>query len=154
MTKRTSDRRRHGRFPILDGLLEPINLRYPSPNGGHRTIPAILTNLSAGGMSMVTFTEPPHARRFEMDLNLPGLHHIPIQAKVTWVHTKGDVYAVGMVFVKIHRKDQVLLRHMGQDFQDCETRIGLSLPEACVPTCSFHRLCKKPQKAPQFPPRV
>jgi len=151
----TTDRRKHSRIPILGGVVEPINLRFTNDAGvGAATVPAIITDLSEGGMSMVTFTEPPHAKVFEMDLNLPGLHHIPITARVLWVHTKGPTYAVGMTFTKIAKKDQQVLKQMIQDFQDCETRLGLNLPEACVPDCTFHRLCEKPQKAKHFPPKV
>ena len=39
---------------------------------------------------------------------------------------------------------------MAQDNQDCETRIELKLPEACVSTCGFHFLCAKPQKGPYW----
>lgn len=147
------ERRKHSRFPICEGLMEPISLRY-ALSGAAISVPAIITDLSAGGIAMVTFGEPPRAKHFEIDLNLPGLHHIPITAKILWVHTKGETYAVGMEFEDISKKDLSCLQKMAQDYQDCETRIALGLPEACVPTCGFHALCKKPQKAPHWPPKV
>lgn len=149
------ERRKQPRIPILGGVVEPIDLRFTDEAGATAgTVPAVITDLSEGGLSLVTFMEPPHAKRFEMDLNLPGLPHIPVTAKVLWVHTKGSTYAMGMSFVKIAKKDMQALKAMVQDFQDCETRISLNLPESCVPDCSFHRLCEKPQKAPHFPPKV
>lgn len=150
----TQERRKHRRIPLTNGLLEPINLRFDAETGSPMTVPAVITGLSEGGMSLVTFTEPPRAKRFEMDLDLPGLGHVPISAKVLWVHTKGPTYAVGMSFMKIARKDMASIKEMVQDYLDCETRISLGLPEACVPTCTFHRLCEKPQKAKHFPPKV
>lgn len=149
-----SDRRSQPRIPIVDGLMEPINLDFDGSDGQSNSVPAIITDLSAGGICMVTFSEPPRARQFEIDLHLPGLRHIPVSAKVLWVHTKGETYMVGMAFVKISKKDLQYLESMSQDYMDCETRIELSLPEACVPDCHFHRLCKKPQKAPHWPPKA
>ena len=155
MKKQGKERRRHERLPIMDGVLETIDLRFDgSAKGAPVTIPAILTNISAGGMSLVTFSKPPEARSFEMDLHLPGLNHIAIEAKISWMHEKGATYAVGMSFVKISKKDVACLQKMAQDFVDCETRIGMKLPEPCAPDCTFNLLCKKPQKAPNYPPKA
>lgn len=169
--KRESERRRHPRLPVVEGLVEPITLRYapdasadaarpsrggPSPaaRGGLPSQPAILTNLSAGGMSLITFVEPPHARTLAMDLSLPGLEHVKIEAKVVRVLSKGQTYNVGIQFTKISAKSQKQINDVASDHLDCETRIALALPEACVPHCSFHRLCQKPQKAPHWPPKA
>jgi len=159
--RRSDERRRHHRFSLAEGLVEPITLRFSS-NGGSKasptpakTQPAVLTDLSASGMSMIVFVEPPHAKTFEMDLNLPGMpHHIPIEARVVRVHSKGETFSVGIAFTRIEKKHQKLINDMASDHTDCETRIGLRLPEACVPDCRFHRLCRKPQKAPHWPPKV
>src|SRR5262249_39967948 len=128
------ERRQHERLPIMDGVLEPIDLRFEGTGkSGPVSIPAILTNISVGGMSLVTFSEPQKANLFEMDLHLPGLHHMPVEAKITWMNAKGQTYAVGMAFVKIRKKDMECLSRMAQDYSDCEKRISLGLPEACVP---------------------
>lgn len=155
MKAKTKERRKHERLPIMDGVLEPIDLRFAPEDGKAAiSVPAILTNISAGGMSLVTFTEPPRAKCIQMDLHLPGLHHIPVEARITWVHTKGETYALGMAFEKIQKKDMECLQRMADDFTDCETRIQLNLPEACVPNCTYHPLCKKAQKAPHWPPKA
>ena len=159
---RHPERRKHPRFPVVGGLIEPISLRYvpecrrPAAKAAApvRSQPAILTNLSAGGMSLITFVEPPHAKRLEMDLNLPGLNHVPLVARVVRMHQKGETYNVGIQFTSISRRNQLQINLMAADHMDCETRIALSLPEACVPACRFHPLCHKPQKAPHWPPKV
>lgn len=149
MSQTSPDRRKHERVPIVDGLVEPVNLRYAaSPTSGSMTVPAVMTDLSAGGMCFVLFCEPPHAKVLELDLSLPGLDHIPVEGKILWVKSKGETYLVGIAFVKIRKKDHALIGRMASDYTDCETRIGLHLPEACVRTCAFHNLCKKPQKEP------
>lgn len=147
------DRRKHHRFPVVQGMIEPINLQFGEKrkNSGPELQPAILTNLSAGGMSLLIFVEPPHTHVFDMEFGLPGFDHIPVQGKIVRVHAKGQTYSVGIQFTKISKKHEKQISDMAADHMDCETRIGLSLPEACVPDCRFHGLCHKPQKSPHWP---
>ena len=155
-----AERRKHPRLPVVEGLIEPIDLHFDvSPNGkaskgAPKSQPAILTNLSAGGMSLLTFVEPPHAKVFDMKIGLPGLNHVPVQGKVVRVHAKGQTFNVGIQFVKISTKHQKHIDRMAVDNLDCDTRVSLRLPEACVRDCTFHSLCHKAQKAPHWPPRV
>ncbi|HVE12759.1 MAG TPA: PilZ domain-containing protein, partial [Elusimicrobiota bacterium] len=159
----------HARFGLIDDLIEPIVLRYVPEKAAKpakarktgddipkhlHTQPAVLVNLSAGGMSLVTFLAPPHAKVFKMTLTVPGLNHLPIEGRVVRVDKKGDTYNVGIQFTKIAKKYQRQIAHMAEDDQDCHTRVALQLPEACVPTCRFHSLCTKPQKAPHWPPKA
>jgi hypothetical protein len=153
------ERRKHHRFPVVEGLIEPIDLQIDIPKDGKhdkasnstpKAQPAILTNLSAGGMSLLTFVEPPHAHVFDMKFELPGLNHVPVVGKVVRVHAKGETFNVGIQFIKIEKKQQQHINDMAVDHLDCETRISLNLPEACVPTCRFHWLCHKPQKSPHW----
>lgn len=143
------ERRKHPRLPVVEGLIEPINLRYNSVSQ-----PAILTNLSAGGMSLILFVEPPRAKVMELDLTLPGMPHVPIQARVVRLHAKGETYNVGIQFTRIQRRHRSQINGWAEDHLDCETRLSLSLPESCVPACRFHFLCQKTQKAPHWPPRA
>lgn len=156
------ERRKHHRFPVVQGLIEPINLQFDIVGDGKngkvshsksKSQPAILTNLSAGGMSLLIFVEPPHSHVFEMELGLPGLDHVPVEGKIVRVHTKGETFNVGIQFTKIAKKHQQYINDMAVDHLDCETRISLGLPEACVPGCRFHWLCHKPQKSPHWPPK-
>jgi len=154
---RAAERRRHARLPVVEGMIEPITVRFgsgedrkPGPAAGPSQ-PAILTNLSAGGMSLLMFLEPPHARRLDMLLTIPGLEHLPIGGKVVRVHQRGATYNVGIAFTQISRKHQDRISKMAEDHGDCEARITLKLPEACVKNCSFHALCAKPHKMPFWP---
>lgn len=157
-----ADRRKHPRFALVGNLIEPITLRYAPPKatgkkiatGEALTQPAILTNLSAGGMQLITFLAPPHAKRLDMVLNLPGLDHMPVTGRVVRVHEKGETFVVGIQFLKIQKRHQKRINEMAADNTDCETRLALSLPEACVKECQFHHLCHKPQKAPHWRSRA
>ncbi|MFA5139763.1 MAG: PilZ domain-containing protein [Elusimicrobiota bacterium] len=160
--KHSNERRKHPRFKVVSDLVEPIALRYaPEKKCAKddmpkyaRTQPAILTSLSAGGLSLITFLAPPHAKTFKMTLSIPGLDHLPVQGKVVRVHQKGETYIVGIEFTKIAKKYQNLITTMANDDVDCNTRIGLGLPEACVPNCRFHALCTKAQKSPHWPQKA
>jgi hypothetical protein len=156
--KHTNERRKHRRFTVVHDLVEPIVLRYADRRGGKgadipkhlRTQPAILTNLSAGGMRLITFLAPPQAKIFKMTLTIPGLDHLPIEGKVVHVTKRGDIFLVGIQFVKIAKKYQGQINGMAEDDADCQTRISLGLPDACEPECTFHLLCSKPQKAKRW----
>ena len=161
--KHSNERRKHPRFAVIPDLVEPIVLRYAPQKGEDgkqlvpkhlQTQPAILIDLSASGMSLVTFLAPPHAKSFKMMLTIPGLDHLPIEGKVVRVSKKGETFNVGIEFTKIAKKYCNAISRMAEDDKDCQMRIALHLPEACVRTCKFHYLCTKTQKAPHWPPRA
>lgn len=163
-----TERRKAPRVAVVSDLVEPIVLRYAADNAAGkktvkkddsipkhlRTQPAILTNLSQTGLALITFLAPPHTKSFKMTLTIPGIDHLPIEGKVVRVSKKGDTFSVGIHFTKIAKKYQRMIQRMAEDDGDCNTRISLGLPEACVPDCGFHYLCTKTQKAPHWPPKV
>ena len=144
--KTGAERRQHRRFTVVEGMIEPITLQMSDG----KSEPAIMTDLSAGGLSLLLFREPPHTKNFDMVLAIPGLDRVPIEAAIVRVHQKGETYSVGLSFTKISKKAQDRIASMADDNADCETRISLRLPEACVQTCNFHALCAKPAKAPHW----
>lgn len=135
-----AERRLHRRFSVVEGMVEPITLELEGADSGNRKQPAIMTDLSAGGISLLMFVEPPHTRSFEMTLSVPGLHEVPIEAKVVRVHQKGETYSVGLSFLKIPRDAQKRIEKMAEDSADCDTRKALGLPDACGTDCPFHSL--------------
>lgn len=160
--KHSNERRAHRRLAVVSDLVEPIVLSYaPDPKEKKkskdavpkhlRTQPAVLTDLSAGGLQLITFLAPPHAKSFKMTLTIPGLDNLPVIGRVVRVSKKGETYSVGIAFTKIAKKFQRQITRMAEDDGDCNTRLSLGLPESCVPTCTFHALCNKSQKAPHWP---
>jgi hypothetical protein len=145
--KTGAERRQHRRFQVVDGMIEPITLEMEGMEAAAKKVPAIMTDLSAGGMSLLMFMEPPHTKSFQMTLSLPGLEGVPIQASVARVHQKGETYSVGLSFVKIPRDAQKRIEKMAEDSADCETRTALRLPDACGPDCPFHSLFTPKAKA-------
>jgi hypothetical protein len=147
--KTGAERRQHRRFHVVDGMIEPITLEMESADAASKNVkvPAIMTDLSAGGMSLLMFVEPPHAKSFQMTLSIPGLEEVPIQASVARVHQKGETYSVGLSFMKIPRDAQKRIEKMAEDSADCETRTALRLPDACGSDCPFHSLFTRAAKA-------
>ena len=145
--KTGAERRRHRRFSIVEGMVEPITLELDGPDAVMRKQPAILTDLSAGGISLLMFVEPPHTKSFQMTLSITGLAGVPIEASVVRVHQKGETYSVGLAFRKIPREAQKKIEKMAEDSADCQTRTSLGLPDACGSDCPFHSLFSGKSKA-------
>lgn len=148
--KTGAERRKHRRFSVVEGMVEPITLELGGPDEVMKKQPAIMTDLSAGGMSILMFLEPPHAKSFDMVLSIPGLDRVSIEASIVRVLRKGETYSVGLNFIKISKKVQDRIEAMANENADCETRISLRLPEACVQDCTFNTLCAKAAKAPHW----
>jgi hypothetical protein len=102
--------------------------------------------LSAGGMRLITFLEPPHSNELNIILKLVGVREIPVIGNISWVKEKGGVFMNGISFTSISHENRKKINEMAEDYADCDTRIALKLPEVCVKTCLSHGLCNKPQK--------
>lgn len=145
--KTGAERRKHRRFSVVEGMVEPIALEIEGADSVMRRQPAILTDLSAGGISLLMFVEPPHTKTFQITLSIPGLEGVPIEAAVVRVHQKGETYSVGLSFKKIPRDAQKSIEKMAEDSADCQTRTSLGLPDACGSDCPFHSLFAGTAKA-------
>jgi hypothetical protein len=152
MTKKNSkvlkERRQHVRLPILHGILEPVEIEFYAQDAHGKAVPqpAILADLSAGGMRLITFMAPPHTKELNILLKLNGVKEIPVTGKISWVKDKGGVFMNGISFTHISHDDKKRISDMAEDYTDCDTRYELKLPEVCVETCRAHGLCNKPQK--------
>jgi len=146
MKKNFSEKRRHPRMPVISNLIEPVNLHYKTEDGKEMSLVAILADLSASGMRMISFLGAPLADHFSISLQLPGTDKIEVEAHLAWVKQRENVFTIGIEFTKMAEKYVKLISEMADDFNDCDTRILLKLPEACVPTCKCYKICNKIQK--------
>lgn len=143
------ERRRHTRLPIVHGILEPVDLAFSEPGSKKTkgtTQPGILSDLSAGGLRLLTFLEPPHSKMLDIILQFPGLEGIPVKGRISWVRGKGGVFMSGITFTNVSKRNRSKINLMAEDYADCDARIALKLPEVCVPNCRCRYLCNKPQK--------
>ena len=156
MTKKTSkvlkERRQHVRLPMLHGILEPVEIEFFTKDSHGHPVPqpAILADLSAGGMRLITIMAPPHTKELNILLKLNGVKQMPVTGKISWVKDKGGVFMNGISFSDISHDDRKRINEMAEDYSDCDTRYALKLPEVCVETCRAHGLCNKPQKDDQL----
>jgi len=131
---------------VISNLIEPVNLHYTTQDGKETSLVAILADLSASGMRMISFLGAPMADRFSISLQLPGTHKMEVEARMAWVKQRENVYTIGIEFTKMDPKDAKLISEMADDFNDCDTRMLLKLPEVCVPNCKCNKICNKIQK--------
>lgn len=141
------ERRRHPRVPVISNIVEPIDLSYTDNNDGKiHQIVAVLSDLSASGMRIVSFLKAPIAGTMHIKMELPTVGKFDVEAKTAWVRQKGPVYTIGIEFTKIEKSVSDKIMALANDFLDCNTRIMLRLPEVCVPNCKCNGICNKIQK--------
>ncbi|MBP5287080.1 MAG: PilZ domain-containing protein [Elusimicrobiales bacterium] len=152
MTKKNKvikERRAHVRLPMLNGILEPVEIEFFAEEADGKTVPqpAILADLSAGGMRLITFALPPKSKELNIVLQLAGMKNgFPVTGRIAWVKEKSGVYMTGIAFTQISDHDKKVINEMAEDFADCDTRFQLKLPDVCSETCKASGLCNKPQK--------
>lgn len=145
--KNFQERRRHPRVPVINNIVEPIDLIYADDKTGvKQQVAAVLADLSASGMRIVSFLKAPIAGKMQINMELPYIGKFAVEAITSWVRQKGPVYTIGIEFTKIEDSIASKIQAMANDFNDCNTRILLKLPEVCVPNCKCSAVCNKLQK--------
>jgi hypothetical protein len=139
-----ADKRKHKRFPVVKDLAEPVDL-YILENPP-REVPAVLTNLSSGGMALVVFAHVSGDSRLKIVLNLPGLEGVEVQGHVAWTDAKGDTTAVGVRFNHLSAEASRRINQMAEDYQDCEFKLSFGLKDVCYRECHYFPLCQKAVK--------
>ena len=146
MQDKRVEKRRHARVPVLNNLVEPINISYTTAEGKEQTVLAILADLSVSGMRLISFLEAPFSNNISITLDLPAIGKFNFKGKTSWVKQKNSVFTLGIEFSEISQSAVAKISAMAEDFSDCDTRILLKLPEVCVATCKAAELCNKLQK--------
>ena len=147
MNKNFKERRRHPRVPVISNIVEPIDLAFSDDKTGEQhEAAAVLADLSASGMRIVSFLKAPIASNMKIKMELPFVGKFEVEAKTAWVRQKGPIYTIGIEFTKISAGVVQKITALANDFVDCNTRILLKLPEVCVPNCKCNAICNKIQK--------
>lgn len=140
------ERRKYRRIPTIsvvkEALIESQDLNLKTE------IPAILFNLSAGGLALITFLSIPQDSFIHMNFNLDGLKLKDVEGKVVRVEGKKKTYLVVVAFTKIRDEVKNRINMMADAFDLCETRISLGEENVCSQACSYYQLCSKPVKLP------
>lgn len=138
------DARKQKRIPLLKNIAEPVNIRIPSLNGSAQ--PAVMVDLSSGGMSFILFSSVPVKVHVVMILDLPGLKGAKVEGHVVRVEEKGDTAKVAIAFSAIKPETAHRIDQMAHDHNSCESRIALVAEKICYASCHYWDLCGKPQK--------
>lgn len=147
MSEKFVERRRHPRVPVISNIVEPIDLAFSDDKTGQEhQAAAVLADLSASGMRIVSFLKAPVASSMKIRMELPFVGKFEVEAKTAWVRQKGPIYTIGIEFTKISSAVVQKITALANDFVDCNTRILLKLPEVCVPNCKCNAICNKIQK--------
>src|SRR5579864_6408267 len=91
------ERRRHPRLPLHLSVAKLVDFKC---EGLDQPAPAILVDLSAGGLSMICFALPSLSKNVTFRLELPGLVNAQMHGRVVRAHRKGDTYHVAIAFTE------------------------------------------------------
>lgn len=140
------ERRQNFRIPVIDDLARQIELRF-FPSTVETSIPAIITQLSSGGMSLVAFFPVVNKERLpSVIVDLPALQIGPVEGKIVWYSEKNSSCLMGVRFIRISSKDTEKINAMAYDYIDCETKLSLGVKDVCFEKCHYKILCTKPEK--------
>ncbi|MFN3966184.1 MAG: PilZ domain-containing protein [Endomicrobiia bacterium] len=137
------ERRKYLRLPILKDIAKPVDLFF---NSSSVPIPAILLDLSACGMGLLTFVPVQLGTKITANLTLPELNIKNIEGKVVWTLTKENSWRIGIVFTKIDKSEFDKIKKMSDDHSECENRISSGITDVCTTKCSYFPLCSKSVK--------
>ena len=72
MSKNFIEKRRHPRVPVISNIVEPIDLAFTDEKTGQQhEAAAVLADLSASGMRIVSFLKAPVAGSLRIKMELP-----------------------------------------------------------------------------------
>jgi len=138
------ERRKYKRVPTIsivkEALIESPALKLK------REIPAILSNLSAGGMALITFLSLPLDAIISLSFNIDGLKLKDAEGRVVRVEGKKNTYLIVIAFTKIRAEVKNRINMMADAFDLCETRILMGEKDVCSMRCAYYELCSKPVK--------
>jgi hypothetical protein len=146
--KPTQERRRHPRLPLHLSVAKMVDFKC---EGQEQTSPAVLVDLSAGGLSMICFALPQLAQNVTFRLMLPGLVNANLQGRIVRVRRKGETYQVAVEFSEFQDKWANLVGKLAKAYDVCEERLAQGDRHFCFRECAFFPLCQKEEKGRVFP---
>jgi hypothetical protein len=145
------ERRRHPRLPLHLSIAKLIDFKC---QGQDEPVPAVLVDLSAGGLAMVCFALPRLTQKVTFRLELPGLVNAQLHGHVVRAHRKGETFQIAVAFDEFKEQWAHLVEKLLRAYQVCEERLAQGDRRFCVKECAFFSLCQKDEKARVFPKAV
>lgn len=135
------NKRRHLRYPVIHEMGQAIQLAK-----GGKAIPSMLIDMSAGGVSLLTYENVALGAEITLSINLDGFQTKELFGHVVWATSKGDMWRLGISFSKVDPLDFRHINRMAFDYNDCETKLKLGVKDVCLEKCSYLTICQKPVK--------
>ncbi|MEW6558346.1 MAG: PilZ domain-containing protein [Elusimicrobiota bacterium] len=142
------ERRKFKRFPVLYRLAKPVLLRLDGEKTGktEEVIPAIMSDLSAGGMAILTFLPlaiSPLGKTLIITFDLTVIQGNHVKGRVVRCENKDGLYILGIEFLNLPDDIFDKINLMADDFDSCETRILLGEKPICRKGCRYSEHCQR-----------
>ena len=147
----TQERRRHPRLPLHLSVAKLVDFKC---DGLDQPAPAILVDLSAGGLSMIAFALPSLTKNVTFRLELPGFVNAQLHGRIVRAHKKGETYQVAVAFKEFQTEWARLVAKLAKAYTACEDRLSQGDRRFCFKQCAFFALCQKEEKGRVFPKTV
>jgi len=135
------EKRKHHRMPVIKQFGEPVQIRIKDA-----VFPGIILDLSADGVSLMTYADVPVGTGVCFSIDIPALKTKTMNGKVVWSSPSGNMWRIGIQISIMDTLDSKHINRMAIDFNDCENKIILGAPDVCAEKCSYRQICAKPQK--------
>ena len=145
------ERRKHPRLPLHLSVAKLVDFKC---DGLDLPAPAILVDLSAGGLSMIAFALPQLTKNVTFRLELPGLVNAQLHGRIIRAIKKGETYQVAVAFSEFKDEWARLVTKLVKAYNACEERLAQGDRRFCFKRCAFFALCQKEEKARVFPKAV
>lgn len=155
--KKQVERRKKARFSVMKNVGEPIDLKVIR-DSRQVSIPGFVLNLSAGGMGIVTLGDQAAELKigtpFLLNLHLSPQHIYNVEGNIVSIqksekaklhHENGEWY-MGLEFTKIKASQAKEIEKLADDWNLCETKLQMNLPDVCYKDCSCYAFCEKSAK--------
>ncbi|PKM99570.1 MAG: hypothetical protein CVU78_05635 [Elusimicrobia bacterium HGW-Elusimicrobia-2] len=136
-----AERRIHLRFPTLS-VIKTVEI---SSSDGKTDIPAIMCDVSVGGMAMITFLPLPKNSDIVLDLKMPDINLRKVTARIVRVEEKNGTFLIALKFRSLDNTVKKKINAMALDWQKCEERQAVGEKTECR-NCAYYNLCNKEAK--------
>src|SRR5882672_5390546 len=146
--KKQEERRRHPRLPLHLSVAKLVDFNC---DGMDHPTPAVLVDLSAGGLAMICFALPQMTKDLTFRMSLPGLVNAKLKGKIVRARRKGETYQVAIEFTEFQDKWAHMISKLAKAYTVCDERLLQGDRRFCFRECAFFPLCQKEEKARVYP---
>lgn len=136
-----AERRNHLRFPTLS-VIKTVEIHT---GAGKTDVPAIMCDVSVGGMAIITFLPLPKNSDIVLDLNMPDINLRKVTAKIVRVEEKNGTFLVALEFSALDPAVKKKINALALDWKKCEEQLSVGEKTECL-NCSYYNLCNKEVK--------